>query len=121
MDNKQLATRRLSKALGIKKPKNPNKFLNQKIRNLEFEPIDILRSKKNPWGLGPCQCYVLRMYCIYGNNKRTINAIDTSAKNIEHHLLVSRKKMGFIGSDIRLFLQWNTWVTQLELFNEHRT
>jgi retron-type reverse transcriptase len=61
------------------------------------------------------------MYCTHGNNKRTVNATNTSAKNIEHHLLVARQKMGFRGSDIRLFLNWDKWVTQLELFNEHRT
>jgi hypothetical protein len=85
------------------------------------EPIDFTRSKKNPWGLTEFQCYVLRMYCTHGNHKRTVNAINTSEKNIEHHLLVARQKMGFRGSDIRLFLQWNTWVTQLELFYEHST
>jgi hypothetical protein len=61
------------------------------------------------------------MYCTHGNNKRTCNAINANQKMIESHLCKARKKMGFIGSDIRLFLQWNTWVTQLELFYEHST
>ena len=73
-------------------------------------PIDYARAKQNPWGLAAKQCMVLRLYCEHGCTKRVASVIDISPRNIEHHLLRSRKLMGLFGNDIRLYVNWTKWL-----------
>ena len=71
--------------------------------------LDEQRSKDNPWGLTAHQCMVLRVYCASGCTKRAAAKLDTSHKNIEHHLRMARTRMGLLGNDIRLFVRWDRW------------
>jgi hypothetical protein len=75
-----------------------------------LDSVDIERSKSNPWGLTAHQCAVLRMVSETGCTKRACREYDVNARNVEHHLMVSRRQMGMYGNDIRLFLIWDRWV-----------
>jgi DNA-binding CsgD family transcriptional regulator len=72
--------------------------------------LDTLRARDNPWGLTAHQCLVLRLYCANGCTKRTAGKLETSPKNVEHHLRMARTRMGLLGSDIRLYVRWDRWV-----------
>jgi DNA-binding CsgD family transcriptional regulator len=75
--------------------------------------LDRKHAEINPWGLSAYQCYVLRLYCEHGCTKRVAYAENISPRNVENHLLVSRKHMGLFGNDIRLYLNWDRWVRSL--------
>ena len=82
-------------------------------------PLDHTRAKYNPWGLTAHQCLALRLVCKYGGSKRAHYNANVSARLIEHHLHNARKQMGYVGSDIRMFLAWDRWTTKQGNQNEH--
>jgi hypothetical protein len=75
--------------------------------------IDHYRAKRNPWGLTPHQCYVLRLVCEHGGSKRAAHAVpEANQRLLEHHLHHIRKAMGLFGADIRIFLNWDRWISE---------
>jgi hypothetical protein len=72
--------------------------------------LDYNRAKHNPWGLTPHQCMALRLVCQHGGAKRVAYETEVSSRLIEHHLYLARKRMGMLGADIRLFLEWDRWI-----------
>ena len=71
---------------------------------------DVLRAETNPWGLTAHQCMTLRLVCQHGGTKRAAYATEESDRNMEGHLMWSRRKMGLLGTDIRVYLNWDRWV-----------
>jgi hypothetical protein len=73
--------------------------------------LDHERAEKNPWGLTAHQCMTLRLVCEHGGSKRASYAFPAApVRTLEHHLCTSRKCMGMIGNDVRLYLQWDRWL-----------
>jgi hypothetical protein len=74
-------------------------------------PLDKERAKINPWGLTSYQCMVMRLICQYGCTKR-VNYDEERVKprTVEHHLMMSRRRMQMFGNDIRLYIQWDRWI-----------
>ena len=80
--------------------------------------LDYERSLANPWGLTQHQCMTLRLVCQHGGTKRAAWAEkDVNTRTLEHHLLKARNLMGLVGSDVRLYLQWDRW-TRKDNVNE---
>jgi hypothetical protein len=79
---------------------------------LEMKPSkkDKERAKKNPWELTAHQCMSLRLVCEHGGTKRAAYATGESERNMEGHLMLSRRKMGMLGTDIRVYLNWDRWL-----------
>ena len=73
-------------------------------------PLDKERAKTNPWGLTARQCMVMRLICQYGCTKRVdCEEEGVNARTVEHHLMMSRRRMQLFGNDIRLYIQWDRW------------
>ena len=68
------------------------------------------RAETNPWGLTPHQCMTLRLVCEHGGTKRAAYATGESDRNMEGHLMLGRRKMGLLGTDIRIYLNWDRWM-----------
>jgi hypothetical protein len=79
---------------------------------LEMTPSkkDKERAETNPWGLTAHQCLTLRIVCQHGGTKRAAYATGESERNMEGHLMLSRRKMGLLGTDIRVYLNWDRWI-----------
>jgi hypothetical protein len=77
---------------------------------MDLQPIDHGLAKANPWGLTARQCFVLRHLCMYGTSKRAALETGLSFKSVDAHLSVTRKKMGYRGSDLRYFVDWIWWL-----------
>jgi DNA-binding NarL/FixJ family response regulator len=77
---------------------------------MDIQPIDHGLAKANPWGLTARQCFVLRHLCMYGTSKRVALESGLSFKSVDAHLSVTRKKMGYRGSDLRYFVDWVGWL-----------
>ena len=73
---------------------------------------DKKRAELNPWGLTAHQCMTLRIVCEHGGTKRAAYATGESERNIEGHLMLSRRRMGMLGTDIRVYLSWFKWVKE---------
>jgi hypothetical protein len=83
-------------------------------RVLVGDKRDAQRAFRNPWGLSVAQCYTLRLVCEHGGTKRAAYVSGENARNLEHNLMASRKKMGMFGTDIRLYLLWDRWLRKDE-------
>jgi len=85
---------------------------------LPITELDRRRAFRNPWGLPKGNCFTLRVVCKHGGTKRAAYVENLSERILEYHLLMARKRMGLIGTDIRLYLQWDRWTRKDEGEND---
>ena len=80
-----------------------------------IDQIDYTYAARNPWGLVPSECRVLRLYCEHGCVKRIGQAAGISSRTVEHQLSKARTRMNLLGKDIRLYVWWDRWANQFDM------
>ena len=71
-------------------------------------PLDEAAARANPWRMTARQCMYMRIIGETGQAKQAAYAIGISAKanSYPHNI---RKRMGLIGSDLRMYIKWAIW------------
>lgn len=79
------------------------------------QDVDKKRAARNPWGLTACQCMTMRLMCEHGGTKRVAYGVEEAhPRLLEHHIMITKRKMGLFGADIRLYLMWDRWTRTQE-------
>jgi hypothetical protein len=82
--------------------------------NLPITALDRKRAFRNPWRLSKGNCFTLRLVCEHGGTKRAAYVEGVDERLLEYHLMMSRKRMGMFGNDVRLYLKWDRWTRKDE-------
>ncbi len=67
----------------------------------------------NQWRLTARQCMALRLFCCHGGLIEAARQEGISRGTIRMHLTNAKKRMGYEGHDIRMYLDWDWFVRNL--------
>jgi hypothetical protein len=70
-------------------------------------------ARLNPWSLTAHQCMAMRLYCENGTMKKVETTAGVPVTTMKWHIKIAKKRMGYFGTDLRMYLTWDRWVRNL--------
>lgn len=70
----------------------------------------MVKKYDNPWNLTPQEAATMDAICTHDSHKAAAKALGLSTKTVEAHAQRAGENMGFPGSRLRKYIEWDRWM-----------